>query len=192
MKLTDVKELKKILIEYGEEKSPVSRESFIRAKTNISTMMINNTEDAFLFYSSLNLLNSYIKQNKKQASYGFKEDAVSGFDSIITNNIDGVTYNYDKNEKVLMIEIAGLQFSFHHVLPSAKMDFVKNFKHLCEKNYLSKNEWEGLKLQPQAEAIFKFASSLDGLSLQSIAGNLKEIQDEQVKYDLLAKEKEAE
>jgi hypothetical protein len=183
MKLEDVEKLKKALKEYNGEPQTVSREDYIRAKTNVSVMTLENTEDCLLFFSSLNLLNTYVKQHKNEISYDFKQDVVSGFDSAITNKIKDVTYNYDAQEKVLVIDVAGLQFSFHNVLPSAKMDYVKNFGFALDQKFCHDKQWEGIRLQPCAEAVFKFASSLDGLSKETFVGNLKEVQDAQIKAD---------
>lgn len=182
-KLEDVEKLKNKLSGLQKEPEVISREDFIRAKTNVSIMTLETTEDAFLYFASLNLLNTYVKQNKKAISYGFKQEVISGFDAVINNGISGVTYNYDKKEGVLVVNVAGMQFSFHQVLPSAKMDYVKNFEFNLDQKYYSEKSWDGLRLQPVAKTVFEFASGLDGLSKETFAGDLKECQDAQVKAD---------
>ena len=59
-KLENVKDLKKIIKE-NTQKEEVSRESYIRAKANLKTMFITNTADAFLYFASINLINTYVK-----------------------------------------------------------------------------------------------------------------------------------
>lgn len=176
-KIEDVKKLKEKFRQSNLEPEKISEESYKRARANIDTMFILNEQDAFLFYASLNLLNTYVKQNKDKISYGFKEHVKSAFDSIIMNKINA-SYYYDSKEKVLIVNICGVQFSFHNVEPSAKMYFAKNFENKLTIKHYQPQEWEGLRLQPVAETLFKFANNLSGLSNQSLVGNLKEYQDE--------------
>ena len=182
LKIKQVENFKNSIKFSQKEPEIISNEAFIRAKANIDTMCINNREDAFLYYSSLNLLNTYVKQNKN-VSYYFKSCVTSAFDSIIENNLDASFY-YDTNEHLLIINIMGLQFSFHYVKLSAKMNFAKNFKNKLSKEYYKPQNWEGIRLQPVAESLFNFANNLEGLSNQSIAGNLKDYQEECIKNSL--------
>ena len=179
-KLNDVLKLKQKIRESNAAPEVVSEESYLRAKANLDTMFINNEKDAFLFYASLNLLNTYVKQNKDKISYAFKEDVKSGFDSIIVNKIKDATYCYDPAEKVLIINIKGMQFSFHNVTPSAKMNFARMFEKRLDRPYYAEQKWEGLRLQPVAETLFKYANNLEGLSNESLVGNLKDYQNERV------------
>ncbi len=181
-KIQDSEKLKSKLASIQKDPEVVSENDFIRAKTNVSIMTIENTEDAFLYYASLNLLNTYVKQNKNAISYKFKQEAISGFDSIIVNKIPGVTYSYDETEKVLIVNVSGFQFSFHNATPSAKMDFAKNFSHLIGTQFYKPEKWEGLRLQPYAVTVFTYASGLEGLTNKSLAGNLKEAQEEEIKH----------
>lgn len=176
-------ELKVLSGEASESPEIVSREDFVRALTNKEVMFINNKEDAFLYFASLNLLNTYVKQNKKSISYNFKNDVLSGFDTVIMNNIEGVTYCYDKVEKVILVEIDGLQFSFHNVLPSPKMDYVKNFASIVETKFHKEQQWEGLRLQPVATTLFEYANNLQGLSNKSLVGDLRAYQEERIVLD---------
>lgn len=173
------------LLSYEAFSSPevISREDFVRALANKEVMYINTKEDAFLFFASLNLLNAYVKQNKSEISYNFKLDVVSGFDTVIMNNIEGVHYSHDPKEKAVIVEIDGFQFSFHNVLPSAKMDYVKNFAKTVDVKFYKEQQWEGIKLQPVAGTVFQYANNLNGLSNKSLAGNLKAYQRERVAMD---------
>ena len=178
-RLEDAEKLKEKFRQNTAEPEVVSEESFVRARANIDTMFILNEKDAFLFYASLNLLNTYVKQNKNKISYGFKEHVKSAFDSIIMNKIKA-EYFYDNQEKVLIVNIQGVQFSFHNVEPSAKMTFARLFENKLDHKYYQPQQWEGLRLQPVAETLFKYANNLEGLSNESLVGNLKEYQDERV------------
>ena len=176
-------ELKVLSQEAGTSPDVVSREDFVRAMANKQAMFINNKEDAFLYFASLNLLNTYVKQNKKSVSYNFKNDVLSAFDTVIMNNIEGVTYCYDSVEKAIIVDIDGLQFSFHNVLPSPKMDFVRNFSAIVETQFYKEQSWEGLRLQPVASTLFEYANNLSGLSNKSLVGDLKAYQEEAVELD---------
>lgn len=183
-KLDQVNQLKKKIIENPKEPEVISEEYYRRSKANIDTMCILNKEDAFLYFASLNLLNTYVKQdNKSKISYNFKSCVTSAFDSIIMNKIDA-NYCYDNIEKLLIVNIDGMQFSFHNVTPSPKMIFAKQFPRLVGKEYFKQQEWEGIRLQPVAQSLFKFANNLEGLSNESIAGNLKEYQNECVQMQM--------
>ena len=46
--------------------------------------------------------------------------------SIIQNKIPNITYSYDEKEGALIVNVMGLQFSFHNVQPSAKMEFARH------------------------------------------------------------------
>ena len=162
----------------------ISEESFIRARANISGMQILTTEDAFLFYSSLNLLNTYVKQNKGKIKYGFKKHVTDAFDSAIVNQVKDISYSYDATEKLVIVNISGLQFSFHNAVPSAKMNFVRMSADKDIRSYYKKEEWDGFRLQPIAETLFKYANNLEGLTKKCLFGDLKEFQDECVNNSL--------
>ena len=44
----------------------------VKAYTILYHAQVNNTYDIYLFLASINLLNTYVKQNKKAISYSFK------------------------------------------------------------------------------------------------------------------------
>lgn len=173
-----VYDLKSLAFLKESKPETISEESFIRARANVSGMQLLNTEDAFLFYASLNLLNTYVKQNKNKIKYGFKKHVTDAFDSAIVNQIEDISYSYDDVEKLLIVNVSGMQFSFHNVKPSAKMNFVRMSPDKEVRAYHKKEEWEGFRLQPIAETLFKYANNLDGLTKESLFGDLKEFQDE--------------
>ncbi|MBE7074873.1 MAG: hypothetical protein E7376_02725 [Clostridiales bacterium] len=178
--IKDIEKLKEKIKNSSTEKEQISQEAFLKAQLNIGAMCINNPEDAFLYYSSLNLLNTYVKQNK-DASYSFKGEVTTAFDSIIMSRIPGVTYSYDSKERVLIVNVKGMQFSFHNVKPSPKMLFARSYEKHIGQQYHKEEEWDQLRLQPVAETVFNYANNLDGLSNESIGGDLKQLQSEFIK-----------
>lgn len=172
--------IKEYIKSADREPDIVTEESYLKARANISAMCINNPEDAFLFYSSLNLLNTYVKQNKGKISYDFKSHATGAFDSIIQNKIPNITYSYDEKEGALIINVMGLQFSFHNVQPSAKMEFARTFEKAIGQKFCEPQEWDNIRLQPVAESLFTYANELEGLSNVSIAGDLKKLQSDYI------------
>ena len=83
----------------------------------------------------------------------------------------------------MIVNINDLQFSFHNVEPSPKMVFAKQFQHKLSMPFYKEQQWEGVRLQPVAESLFKFANNMEGLSNESIVGNLKEYQNECVQME---------
>lgn len=179
--ITKVHDLKGLAVLKESSPETISEESFLRARANVSSMQLLTTEDAFLFYSSLNLLNTYVKQNKNKIKYGFKKHVTDAFDSAIVNQVGGISYSYDDREKLLIVNVADLQFSFHNVVPSAKMNFVRMSPDKDVRSYYHKEDWEGFRLQPIGETLFKYANNLSGLTKECLYGDLKEFQDECVK-----------
>lgn len=175
-KLDSVQDLKKIIKE-NTQKEEVSRESYIRAKANLKTMFITNTADAFLYFASINLINTYVKSHK-DVSYNFKLSVNSGIDGLIANDVENATFCYDAAEKAMMVNIAGLQFSFHNVKPNASMQYLMLNPSDENGKFYKKESWQGVRLQTMAETLFDFANNLDELSNTSLAGNLKEYQKE--------------
>ena len=188
-KINDIKELAVL-----KENVPeiISEENFIRARANVSGMQLLKTEDVFLFYASLNLLNTYVKQNKGKIKYGFKKHVTDAFDSAIVNQVENVSYSYDATEKLMIVNVAGLQFSFHNVIPSAKMNFVRMSADKDVRSYYKKEEWDGFRLQPVGETLFRYANNLDGLTKECLFGDLKSFQDECVKASLQVQTSEIE
>lgn len=139
----------------------INIEDVDKAYINVRCMALESIEDYFLFFSSLNLLNSYVKKDYATSKkYDFKKEVSKGIESLIIWNPNGVKYSYNKD--ISVIDISGLQFSFHNIEITKLME---------QKSSLNTEiEWDGIKLQPSAVSIFNFANSLNGLSKKSMFG----------------------
>ena len=173
--IQDIKSFKEE-IHNQTEKVEIPRLSVDKALLVINSE-IKNTQDAFLYFASLNLLNAYVKKHRKEISYGFKGKINPGIDSIINNEIEGVLFGYDEDEKCTLVNASGLQFTFHGMVLS---DLQKKARNVDDTNhkYYTVEEWEGLRLQPLAEKVFEFAEQLEGLTIdiESLLDNENELE----------------
>ena len=121
-----------------------------------------NKFDLFHYLSSMNLLNAWINQNKKQKNkneklfsdmYYFKTYLSKTLTHLITNNSYEARIYLEQD--LVMIELNGFQFSFHHVPMSLEMTERLN----SEKN--KKIEWSGKRLQPIAPLVLRYAGELN-------------------------------
>lgn len=167
----------------GGPSEELSKETFIRAEKSLKTMCIMNVQDAFLFYASLNFLNSYVKVHKDEVKYKFKSHVNEGIEVIMKYNIPDCTFSYDNVEKSTSVNILGMQFSFHFIKPSEVMKSAMENEDDPNHKFYKQEKWSGIRLQPVAESVFNFANNLEGLSNISLAGNLREYQDECVLRD---------
>ncbi len=188
-KLENVNDLKQILRE-NTTRERVPEDLMVIAEATVRSMCITNTQDAFLYFASLNLLNSYVKTDKKNISYGFKRLVSAGIDGILANEVENVTFCYDAKEKSMLINVAGLQFGFHNVKPNSSVKFLMLNPGNENGKYYKQQSWEGVRLQAMAVSLFDFANNLEGLSNTSIAGNLRDLQDDCANYDRFEVEKE--
>ena len=161
MSIKDIPVLKNIIIELNNNEvlEDIDVINARKAYINARNMELVTTDDFFLFFASINLLNAYVKKdyitNKK---YDFKKNIISGIESLIKNSNSDIKFCYNKN--LTTIEINGLQFTFHNVEIS---DVMKEHKY-------EDIEWLGVRLQPVASTIFEFANSLDNLTKKTFFG----------------------
>ena len=149
--------------------NPIELVNVKEALNNIDFMSLQTPDDYFLFFASLNLINAYIKQDNAEESisksYSFKQHVSKGIEAILTWQPEGIKCFYDKNLAIINIE--GLQFSFHNVEISNLM--------IDKKDSLEAITWEGIRLQPVANLIFEFATALPGLSKETIFSPNQEV-----------------
>jgi|GEM_PF-6307652 hypothetical protein len=138
----------------------------------LKTMSLNTKDDYFLFLSSINLLNSYTKKDYASSefkkSYKHKQFIEQAVDSAIEDDKKVLTFSDNKHGKnsVLIVNIDDVQFSFHSVKTSARMDYIKR-----ENFYeYQKQDWNEVKLQPQASSLFENSTKLNELSQETIVG----------------------
>ena len=110
---------------------------------------VENSYDVYLFLASINLLNTYVKQNKKAISYSFKSRIFFINDIIATSNFSDIKINYlaSKSELLLMYEVLGVQFSFHGIIMEKGIwDMLKK--------YQAQFSWDGIRKQKCAKTVF--------------------------------------
>tara|TARA_Y100001935_G_C17285900_1_gene500365 strand:- start:570 stop:1061 length:492 start_codon:yes stop_codon:yes gene_type:complete len=151
------------LSEFKKEISSIT-ESIIITEDKVMTayyaslIKIKTSLDAFYFCASINLLNTYVKNPKRNkdilSTYKFKRYLLKGIEGMIINKVKDVEIYVSNNEDVVYIKIFNFQFSFHNVGNSSVIEgYKKNNKNVIQ-------EWEGLKLQPISVIIFDKALEL--------------------------------
>lgn len=116
---------------------------------------IKDEYDAFYYFSSMNLLNAFVKKDLSgnfRRRYHFKHYISKAIEGVITKNIPN-TFMYIAPD-VVYVSIFEIQFSFHNVLLSKEL---KDYK---ESIINKPQEWSGIRLQPPASLIFSFAENL--------------------------------
>lgn len=133
-----------------EEKDfEISLNMAIEALAYVKTLRIKSTEDALLFMASANLTNKYIKIDKENKFYYFKEDVFFAADILATGKIPKVIYGFHRDKgagRVLVIQIGEIQFSFHD---DRKLDKYQN---LSADQTLT---WGEVRLQPHSKFVYE-------------------------------------
>lgn len=120
-----------------------------------------NNIDLFHYLSAMNLINSWINQNRKKKNdseklfrdmFFFKTYLSDAVSEIIKNGKFGSIIYLEK--KLIIIEINDFQFSFHHIPLTQYLN-----------NYLSSKEnikikWSGKRLQHIAPLIFRYSKEI--------------------------------
>lgn len=112
---------------------------------------LDTTENCFKFFSSINLLNAYVKKDYADSviknNYVFKKFVLYAVNKLNDFCPNGVDFGMSKIDKVIYLQVYDLQFSFHSCLP--KNSEIK----------LKEMLWHNVKLQPYALQIFNLAMS---------------------------------
>lgn len=148
----------------------ISEKDADRAFYYMKHIQLLNDSDLYLYFASINLLNRYIKQEKDKdvgLGYGFKLFINVGLRRIVYNNFKNVKLNFSKNDdnNLLLIDIEGMQFSFHSV--SAE-------KEILNSSNIADVKWDQIKKQVCALSVFNSAKDNPLRSNKSIVddGNL--------------------
>lgn len=174
--MEDIMNFKNKLIELNKAiEEGVVTPSYIEVKDNndayinIRSMALNTAEDYFLYFASLNLINAYVKKDYAALkNYSFKEYISKGVEALIKKEVMGIKFSY--NKQLTVIDIKGLQFSFHNSEITEEMQLVAD--------KYEQIEWEGIRLQPVALEIYNYAKDLDNLSNTDVfGGSLQELYD---------------
>lgn len=130
----------------------VSINDCIKAYEILYHFMIKNEYDIYLFCAAINLLNTFVKQNKKRISYSFKSRVFFLVKILIENDFENVFVDYkrSKAESLLLIQVLGVQFSFHGII------FKDDSWHLLQK-YARQISWDGIRKQKCAVTAFSIA-----------------------------------
>ena len=123
------------------EKEVVSDECAFEALYIIKNMYIEDAGDALLYCASVNLLNTYVKQENRKIGYFFKSE-INYITSVILNkDIKDVYVDLQENGNLLVIQIFNLQFSFHFIRKE------EDIKKLCDSDHYKKMQWDGIRKQ---------------------------------------------
>ncbi len=155
---------KKIFAQRKTESTRLSLKLAQEAELILRRQNVENEDAVFLLFAAANYLNAFVKQSDNkhfENNYFFKFDLVESLKKVDRNLV-----RLTKEDRVLMAEIKGFQFSFHHV----------NFKDLEQIEVLPQSKWAGIKLQPYATELFKYALELNDNS-QAFVNQLKALAD---------------
>lgn len=126
----------------ANEDDVIPKQNVINALKVIDAKDFDTKEKVFVYFASLNLLNSYVKKKdcaiNNKSKYIFKKFASEGIDDLSDKKKHLVSVYGDSS--FCMVNCMGMEFSFHN------LDLKKNYP---------AKEWAGLKLQPYANAIFE-------------------------------------
>ena len=122
----------------------ISEEDIIKAVAYLNNIKIEDTGDCLIFLSSLNLCNTYVKQQPSKISYSFKKCIEYILDTLNEKQIDDITISKSKDKGTLFIfQIGYIQFSFHD---EKKVDI--------NEKYIENLTWDGIRKQKCAKSIF--------------------------------------
>lgn len=112
--------------------------------------LISDAGDVLLFCSCLNLLNTYVKQPDRRIGYTFKKELNYLTDLLLNVDVKDVLLDLQKDGKnsLLVVDVVGIQFSFHNVSVNTDMIQVNKSKGI-------KLEWDGVRKQVCAKFIFE-------------------------------------
>ena len=149
------------------EKEFIDDKTAIEALALINTMKLINEGDYLRFISAVNLLNSFVKQDKKKLDYHFKRYVEKFLSVCVRNKVNFVKYNNLKDDSgdYIIIQFGELQFSFHNV----KVE-VEGLECITDSSLL----WDGIRKQVCALTIYEMCKSSDLLTsnITKFGGNL--------------------
>ena len=162
-------------------------EDLAKKSARILKKEINTTEDLFLYCAALNYLNSFVKKDESKTAkilreelnekyiksgYSFKRYVNSALFEIMAKKIQDSSLTIFHNGSLVMITVGGVQFSFHDV---KIFEETKDLLYQEEKNVekgkpskISSEKWHGVRLQPIALPVFKYAENLENLTINTI------------------------
>lgn len=143
-------------------KEVVSDIDVVKAYLILYHAQVITSDDVYLFLASLNLLNTYAKQNKKAIDYSFKSRLYFLNKILAYNDIPDIriSYFYTKKEQLYMFQIKDVQFSFHGIIiEQGVWDLLKK--------YQAQLSWDGIRKQMCAVTCFNIALEKDNLTQET-------------------------
>ena len=149
-------------------KELVEKENVLKAFYYVHNNCLKSAADVLQFCASMNLLNTYVKQDDRDLSYRFKGVINRLFIGLYRNDISNISIDFQKDSNSLVIiQIADLQFSFHAI---KETDILT--KLLSSKYYCGSILWDGIRKQMAANTVYKmienFSASNRGISDDNI------------------------
>ena len=144
---------------------------------------ISTVEDLFLYCASLNYLNAFVKRDTSMTEiilteevpggyvrhgYSFKRYVNVALIRLMLDKFKNCSFVCEKGGELVMINVCGVQFSFHNVKIYDKTkqlmnEEIKKHKNQKESTFLPE-KWRGLRLQPIAGEVYRFAKELENLT----------------------------
>lgn len=136
-----------------EEKEKITDLKAFKAYSYIKNMYLEDVGDALLFCASMNLINTYVKQNNSKLGYRFKTEFAYLIGICANVGIQNMKIYLDKKSRnpLLLVQFGNLQFSFHNV------PLTKELLELSNSIVETEFEWDGIRKQQCADTIFDMA-----------------------------------
>ena len=115
------------------------------------------TADAARIAAALNLLNAIVKleEGRQFTSYNYIKGMVAClFVWLLYHPLDGVELDWDKQQDITYVRVAGIQYSFHYV------PLVGHYIGLCGRKVLTPQQWDGMQRQAIAAELFRQAMGM--------------------------------
>ena len=129
---------------------PSSEDEAYRALEYAKSMQLEQSGDVLLFCAAVNLMNAFVKQpDCRSFGYTFKAEVPRLIERLQKSPIEGVRFDcsMDGRNSLTVVEICGLQFSFHCVR-------VSGLRH-----HDSRIPFDGIRKQRCASTLFRLAET---------------------------------
>lgn len=134
-----------------DPKEKITDQTAFMAYACVKNMRLMDTGDVLLFCAAMNLLNTYVKQKTNKLGYGFKKEIGYLFGISLNVGIRDVLIDLqmDGTNNLLVIEILGVQFSFHNII------VTRALKKICSTANAQHLEWDEIRKQLCANTLFE-------------------------------------
>ena len=147
----------------NDEKEEIHEYEVVRALNVANYCAYQNIADIFLGCASINLVNTFVKQNGANLNYEFRRHLRRILLAIWELKDKRIRVCIEqKGINILIIEICGFQFSFKNEKESAIVKKIEKGRYF---------KWDGIRKQQCASTIFLSAQCNDFISNLTTAGN---------------------